>query len=79
MKTTEGKFLCTRCGHTEPRGDILYCPHCGKANRKTMKFEYICKECGETLGNSEITAEDWGKFKAGNVRVEIPLCQKCKG
>lgn len=43
-----------------------------------MKMEYVCKDCGTSLAESEITQEDWGKYKAGNVRVEIPQCHKCK-
>jgi rubrerythrin len=71
-------FTCTKCGHTENRTKTNYCPSCGKANRKSMKMEYVCKDCGTSLAESEITQEDWGKYKAGNVRVEIPRCPKCK-
>ena len=77
MKANPEKFTCTRCGHSEKRSDVLFCPHCGKANKKAMKFEYVCAVCGEALAESEITAEDWGKYRNGNVKVEIPLCPKC--
>ena len=42
-----------------------------------MHIEIICKECGKSLGITELNEQDYTKYKGGCCQIEAPFCIDC--